>query len=231
MAIGGAPAQNRFAAEMAVARPGRVFAAAGYDRYLAGEPAPLAELREWLAQPEVVAVGEAGLDYHYDPETRSAQRDLFDCMLALGREFRKPVIIHTREADADTLALVREHVAAWPADAGCPAVLHCFTGSRELAAQLLDLGLMISFSGIITFRNADPLRAVVRFVPLDRMLVETDAPFLAPVPHRGQRNEPAWVARVAEKIAELKGIGPDEVAAVTGRNAARVFKLNKEGML
>ena len=133
------------------------------------------------------------------------------------------MIVHSREADADTLDLLAAHASAWRGDPARLGVLHCFTGTAEFAARLVDLGLMISFSGILTFRNADPLREVARGIPADRLLIETDTPFLAPVPHRGKRNEPAWVAPVAEALAKIRNDSLERIAHSTTANAEKLF--------
>jgi len=177
------------------------------------------ELLEWAAHPRVLALGETGLDYHYTRDWVERQQESFRRHLLASRRSGKPVVVHTREAVDDTLQLLRE--AADPAVGG---VLHCFTESWEMARQALDLGFYISFSGIITFRNAAELREVVKQVPLERMLVETDSPYLAPVPHRGKKNEPRLVVEVAACVAELKGLSLEEVAEVTSANFDRLFR-------
>ena len=163
------------------------------------------------------AIGEIGLDYHYDFSPRDVQQAVFRVQVRLARELDRPVVIHTREADEDTLAILREE--------GRPlrGVLHCFTGTPALADAGLALGLFISFAGILTFPKAAALRDTARRVPLDRLLSETDSPFLAPVPHRGTRNEPAYVARVVETLADLHGLAPPEVAARTASNFHTLF--------
>ncbi|MBA4502265.1 TatD family hydrolase [Marinobacterium marinum] len=171
------------------------------------------------ADPRVVALGETGLDYYYSTDTLEAQQASFAGHLALAGELDLPVIVHTRDAREDTIRLIREH--GNPDSAG---VLHCFTESLDMAKAALDLGYMISFSGIISFRNAAELREVVKAVPLDRMLVETDSPYLAPVPYRGKQNQPAYVAEVAACVAELKGVSLDTVAEHTSANFRQLFK-------
>ena len=225
LAIGGAEAGNDFAIELAAAQPDRIRAAVGFDRYLVDQHPDPARLAAQAARPEVAAIGECGLDYHYSPETSAAQRELFARMLALARERRLPVIVHSREAEDDTLALLREHAAAWPGDPARLGVLHCFTGGEAFMRRLLDTSLAISFSGILTFRNADSIRAAARLVPADRLLAETDAPFLAPVPHRGQRNEPAFVADVVRALAAARSEPEAQVAEQTTRNAELLFRL------
>lgn len=172
-----------------------------------------------LAHPRVVAIGETGLDYHYEPEAAELQQEAFRLHLEAARITAKPVIVHTREARADTLALLRE--AALP-QAG---VLHCFTEDWEMARSALDLGFYISLSGIVTFRNADALREVARQVPADRLLVETDSPYLAPIPHRGKPNLPEYVRDVAEFLATLRGVSLETLAEQTTANFHRLFPL------
>lgn len=172
-----------------------------------------------LAHPKVVAIGETGLDYHYEPESAALQQASFRLHLEAARITGKPVIVHTREARADTLALLRE--AALP-QAG---VLHCFTEDWEMAKAALDIGFYISLSGIVTFRNAEALREVARQVPADRLLVETDSPYLAPVPHRGKPNLPQYVREVAEYLAVLRGVSYEALAEQTSSNFKRLFPL------
>ncbi len=172
-----------------------------------------------LAHPKVVAIGETGLDYYYEPESAALQQASFRLHLEAARITGKPVIVHTREARADTLALLRE--AALP-QAG---VLHCFTEDWEMAKAALDIGFYISLSGIVTFRNAEALREVARQVPADRLLVETDSPYLAPVPHRGKPNLPQYVREVAEYLAVLRGVSYETLAEQTSSNFKRLFPL------
>ncbi|WP_349573002.1 TatD family hydrolase [Azotobacter salinestris] len=172
-----------------------------------------------LAHPRVVAIGETGLDYHYQPESAALQQQAFRLHLEAARLTGKPLVVHTRAARADTLQLLRE--AALP-QAG---VLHCFTEDWEMARAALDLGFYISLSGIVTFRNAEALREVARRVPADRLLVETDAPYLAPVPHRGKPNLPQYVREVAEFLAELRGVSFETLAEQTTDNFRRLFPL------
>ena len=183
----------------------------------------LAPALDWLLSelnhPHVVAIGETGLDYHYEPEAAELQRQAFRLHLEAAQITGKPVIVHTREARADTLSLLRE--AALP-QAG---VLHCFTEDWPMAKAALDLGFYISLSGIVTFRNADALREVARQVPADRLLIETDAPYLAPVPHRGKANLPQYVREVAEFLALLRGVDVDTLAQQTTQNFQRLFPL------
>ena len=225
VAIGGSSEANALSLKLAEEQPGQIFGCAGYDRDEAAEDYDLSELRSFLENSLVKAVGETGLDYYYTAETAKEQKKLFTENLALAAEFGKPVVVHTRDADEDTLALLRNYASAWKGDAARLGVLHCFTRDTAFARQVLDLGLMVSFSGIVTFANADPLREVVQYVPDDRLLMETDAPYLTPVPMRGQRNEPAFVVHVAKQLAELKGCSLDFMANLTATNARTLFAL------
>ncbi len=170
--------------------------------------------------PRVVAVGETGLDFHYDRSPRPDQERAFRRSLATARTSGKPVVVHVREADEVCARVLREE--------GVPpagGVIHCFTGDAAAARAYLDLGLFLSVAGIVTFKTAEPIRDAVRMVPRDRLLIETDCPFLAPIPHRGKRNEPAYVVETARRVAEIWGASLDEVGAVTGDNARRLFRL------
>jgi TatD DNase family protein len=181
------------------------------------EPDP-AELVELAQDPRVVAIGETGLDYHYNEGDLDWQRARFRAHIEAARACGKPLIVHTRDAREDTITIMRE---AGADQAG--GVMHCFTENWEMARQALDLGFYISFSGIITFKSADSLRDVARRVPLDRLLIETDSPYLAPVPHRGKKNEPRFVRHVAEQVAVLRGLTLDQIAAITRENFFRLF--------
>ncbi|EFE94085.1 metal-dependent hydrolase [Serratia odorifera] len=178
------------------------------------------ELRQLAAAEQVVALGETGLDYFYQKDNWALQQESFRQHIRIGRDLNKPVIVHTRDAREDTLRILREEQAQ-----ECGGVLHCFTEDRATAQALLDLGFYISFSGIVTFRNAEQLRDAARYVPLDRMLVETDSPYLAPVPHRGKENQPAYVRDVAEYLAVLKGVSLETLAETTTANFSRLFHL------
>ncbi|MCV6591217.1 MAG: TatD family hydrolase [Marinobacterium sp.] len=169
-------------------------------------------------RPEIVALGETGLDYYYQSETVDVQKAAFIAHLQASCETRLPVIVHTRDARKDTLDIIREH-----GDPAVGGVLHCFTESWEMAEQALDMGYYISFSGIVTFHNAEALRNVVKRVPIERVLIETDAPYLAPVPFRGKKNEPQYVPEVAKMIADLKGLSQKDVACLTAENYRRLF--------
>jgi TatD DNase family protein len=172
-------------------------------------------LRDLLSHAKVLALGEIGLDYHYDFSPRDAQRAVFARQLDIAAGAGKPVVIHTREAWSDTIAILRERYNG-------PGLFHCFTGGPEEAREALEIGFHLSFGGVLTFPKAEPVRQAARLAPLDRILIETDAPYLAPVPHRGKRNEPAFVVETARKLAEVKGVAPEEAAAATTRNFERL---------
>ncbi len=169
--------------------------------------------------PKVVAIGETGLDYYYDHAPRERQRASFRAHLRAARDSGLPAIVHSRDADDDTVALLREAREEGP----FTGVIHCFTAGPGLAQAALELGLYISVAGIVTFKTADELRRTLAQVPLERLLVETDAPYLAPVPKRGKRNEPAYVVHTAAALAELKGVAPEELIRATGDNVFRLF--------
>jgi TatD DNase family protein len=182
------------------------------------------QLRAAASHPKVVGWGEIGLDYHYDHSPRDVQRNVLRRQLELAREFRLPVIIHTREAEDDTIDILREGWSDGEArEIG--GVFHCFSGSRRLAEAALNLGFHLSFSGVVTFKTAAELREIAAWAPLDRLLVETDCPYLAPIPYRGKRNEPAFVRETAALIARLRGMDPDELAAATSLNFLRLFRI------
>lgn len=180
--------------------------------------------------PRVIAIGETGLDYYQMEERKGGrtiadmewQRERFRTHIRAARTLQKPLVIHTREASADTLAILKEEGEDGSAGAAC-GVFHCFTETREVARAGLDLGFYISLSGILTFKKAEELREVAKFVPMDRLLIETDSPYLAPVPHRGKTNNPSYVVYVAKLIAELRGLPVEEVAKATSRNFERLF--------
>jgi TatD DNase family protein len=197
-----------------------VWATAGIHPHVAerADADAFARLVDLAARPEVVALGETGLDYYYDHSPREAQRRSFRRHLELARERGLPVVVHSRRAEGDTIALLRE------AAGEVRGVLHCFDGSPALLEAGLEAGWFVSFSGLITFRNYAGAE-LVRAVPADRLLVETDSPYLAPVPHRGKRNEPAFVAVVAEAVARLRGEPPEAVARATTRNACELYGL------
>ena len=177
------------------------------------------ELIARAQHPKVVAIGEAGLDYHYDNSPRAAQEQGFRTHIAAARTTQLPLVIHAREADEDTARILEEEMGKGP----FPAVLHCYTGGPELARRAIALGHSISFTGIVTFKNSGALREIAESLPADRFLVETDAPYLAPLPHRGKRNEPAYVVEVAKVLAEVRGVSADEIARQTTENFFRLF--------
>jgi TatD DNase family protein len=210
-------------------RPGvpKIYASAGvhpHEARLANDTA-YTKLNQLLDQPEVLACGEIGLDYYYDHSPRDVQKAVFTCQMEIAAAHKKPIIIHCRPSDNstnawdDTLDTLESH---WSPTA-LGGILHCFTGEWAHARRAMDLGFLISFAGNITFPKAQPIRDVLAQVPLDRILIETDAPFLAPVPNRGKRNEPAWVAEVAAKVAAVKSIVPEEAALRTTENFHRFF--------
>jgi len=209
------------AGDLAAANPGFVFATAGihpHDAAQFDQSRDIPRLRA-LLRDAAVAVGECGLDYHYDNSPRDAQRAAFSSQIALAAEVTKPLVVHTREAEDDTRSMLREARTA-----GVTGVLHCYTGSRSLAEFAVDAGWYVSFSGIITFRkwtDDDLLRAV----PRDRLLVESDSPYLAPVPFRGKRNEPAWVIHTLHRLAMARDEDADDLGRVTTENAERLFGL------
>ena len=171
------------------------------------------------SHPKCVAIGEAGLDYHYDPVPRDLASRVFRTQIAVARQSGLPLVIHAREADDDMAAILREEMAR----GRFKAVLHCYTGGRALAETGIELGLFVSFSGVLTFKGSDALRALARDLPLERLLVETDAPFLAPQPMRGKRNEPAHVVHTAAVLADIKGLSLLELAAITADNTVALF--------
>lgn len=176
------------------------------------------KLSRWCSSPKAVAIGEIGLDYHYDRSPRPQQAQVFRRQIELARELRLPVVIHDRDAHEDVLTILSETGAR---DTG--GVMHCFSGDEELARRVLDLGFYIGLDGPVTFKNGDTARAVARVVPEDRLLIETDSPYLTPVPYRGRRNEPTHVRLVAEAIASLRGISLERLAEITTNNARRLF--------
>ena len=177
-------------------------------------------LAEAAAHPRVIAIGECGLDYYYDKSDRAAQRDRFEAHIEAAQQSGLPLVVHTRDAEEDTAEILERAVK----ERGVTGVLHCFTGSAELARKGLDLGFYVSLSGIVTFKNAQDLQATAKWLPADQMLVETDSPFLAPVPHRGQKCEPAFVADTASFVAGLRGEEVEELASATTANFFRLFK-------
>jgi TatD DNase family protein len=179
----------------------------------------LDEILAHAKEPRVVAIGEAGLDYHYDNSPIADQENGLRLHIAAARETGLPLVIHSREADEHMSRVLQEEMAK----GAFKAVLHCFTGGRELAFRGIDLGLYVSFSGVLTFKNSQDLRAIAADLPADRILVETDAPYLAPIPRRGKRNEPAYVAHTAKALAETRGVSEAEIADITTANFFRLF--------
>jgi TatD DNase family protein len=217
-----APGSFGNALQLASAEPGLFSATAGVHPH---ECARVPEddwrrLEDLSCDPRIVGIGETGLDFHYDHSPRPAQEASFRRSLAIARNCEKPVVIHVREADEACLRVLREEGV--PAAGG---VIHCFTGDAGAARAYLDLGLFISVAGVVTFKAADAVREAVKLVPVDRLLVETDCPFLAPVPHRGRRNEPAYVVETARRVAEIRGTSLEELARATTANARRLFRL------
>ena len=198
-----------------------VWASVGIHPHEADAHADLGEsvLLAATAHPKVIAIGETGLDYYYDKSDRQTQQALLRRHVNVARQTGLPLIVHTRDAEADTAAILRDELER----GAYPALIHCFTASAEFAREVLALGLTISLSGIVTFKNAKDLQAIAAELPEDRILVETDAPFLAPVPHRGRPCEPGFVADTARFVAGLRGVSPEHLAEVTTRNFARLF--------
>lgn len=214
MAVGGSEELNSAAALARTIAPEQVCLALGWDRDQTGRDLPE------LDYSGVSAVGEIGLDFHYTPETAKAQCELFAEQLALADRLGLPVVIHTRDADDATLGVLAE--VPWRHDSS-RGIIHSFTGTRPFARKLLDMGFHVSISGIVTFRLADNVREVATYIPDDRILIETDSPFLAPVPKRGKENEPAFVAHTCEFLAKLRNTSTEAFAALTFRNAEKLL--------
>jgi TatD DNase family protein len=222
MAIGTGDGPPDLEAALRLARDHEfIYASIGVHPHDAAKATPetFDRLAELALEPKVLAIGEIGLDYHYDFSPRDVQRRVFAQQLKLAAQARKPIVIHTREAWDDTLDVIREH--------GLPfgGIMHCFTGGLNAADQALELGFHLSFGGILTFPKADDIRQAAARTPEDRLLIETDSPYLAPVPYRGKRNEPAFLAETARRLAELRGVAPEVIAHVTTRNFDRLFRL------
>ena len=199
-----------------------IFAAVGIHPHDAKDldTGTIEELRELAVDEKVVAIGEIGLDYHYDNSPHDLQKIAFEKQLELAKELSLPTVIHSREADQDSLDILKEHF-----DIDNGGIMHCFGSDLKMARECLDMGMYLAFGGVSTFKNAEQLREVIKAVPLDKLLIETDSPYLTPVPFRGKRNEPRYVRFVAEKIAEIKGIDLIEVAETTTSNAIKVYNL------
>jgi TatD DNase family protein len=213
---------RRFESVLAVAEAyGNVFCSVGTHPHNAGEETDVMteELIQLSSHPKVVAIGEAGLDYFYDRSPRDVQAAVFRRHIAAARETDLPLVIHSRDADADMEAILRDETGK----GAFPFILHCFSSGEALAKAGVELGGYVSFSGILTFKKSEELREIAKSIPHDRLLVETDAPYLAPVPFRGKRNEPAYVAHTAAVLAETIGMGVEEVAALTTANFFRCF--------
>lgn len=199
-----------------------IYATAGIHPHEASEVSKNSyeEIEHLLSNKKVVAIGEVGLDYHYEHSPKEIQQAVFRRFIHMAREAGLPLAVHTREAEKDTLEILRQERAS---ETG--GVIHCFSGTMKMAEQCLKMGFYISIPGIVTFNKASNLHEVVKQVPIERMLIETDSPYLAPIPHRGKRNEPAYVRHVAEKIAEIKGLSLDDVARITSRNSEQLFNI------
>lgn len=226
--IGGASGPETLGAALPIAEPHDwIFTAAGIHPHEAkdAEDRHFEELRALAAHPRMLAIGEIGLDYHHDHSPRDAQKGVFVRQLCLAREFRLPIIIHCRDAWPDLRATVRDE---WRS-AGLAGILHCFTGSREDAFDLIDAGFYVSFAGNLTFNKAVELRDVARVIPFDRLLSETDCPYLAPVPHRGRRNEPAYVRDVTRQLAAVHNLAEEEMGRRLLENFERLFQMNVKG--
>jgi TatD DNase family protein len=236
-AVGGSDELNSVALQATELFPQTISATLGLDRDCAAELHQTARIDHEVNNlrteirtrqqdgTNICGIGEIGLDYHYSPDSALAQQELFRAQLQLAAELQLPVVVHSREADSDTLEALTEYATMRSGIPGELGVLHCFTGSQAFAEKLLDLGFLISFSGIVTFLNADPLREVAKTIPADKLLLETDSPYLAPAPMRGNRNEPAFVLHVANRLAEVRKELPRDVAEQTFANACRLFNL------
>jgi TatD DNase family protein len=221
--VGGAGelSSNEAAVALAESHPG-LYATVGMHPHDAKdvEEEEIEKLNQLTAKPKVVAVGETGLDFYYNHSPHEVQRKIFARFIQMACETGLPLVVHERDAFNDTAELLRNEGGGQ-----VRGVVHCFTGDYQAAQKYLDLGFYLSFTGIITFKNAEPLRDVVRAVPLEKMFVETDSPYLTPVPHRGKRNEPAYVHFIAETIAKVKGLSFEEVARVTTHNVRELFRI------
>ncbi|SLN54787.1 TatD family hydrolase [Oceanibacterium hippocampi] len=214
---------SQFAGVRAIAeRFDNIYCSVGVHPHEAGEEAPssVEHLLELARHPKVVGIGETGLDYFYEHSPRAAQQESFRLHIRAARESGLPLIVHSRDADKDTIRILQEEQRDGP----CPGLIHCFSSGPELAEKSIEMGFYISLSGIVTFKGAKDLQATVRTLPLDRLLIETDSPYLAPVPHRGKTNEPAFVAHTAAAVAALQGVTVEQVADATTTNFFRLFR-------
>ncbi|KAB0266118.1 TatD family hydrolase [Microvirga brassicacearum] len=210
--------------ELAEAHEAVFFTIGTHPHNAASEPdVPAERLVELARHPRCIAIGEAGLDYHYDKSPRDVQRQVFRTHIAAARSAQLPLIIHARNADEDMIEILSDEMGRGRFD----AVLHCFSSGAKLAAVGVELGLYVSFSGILTFKNSEDIREIAASVPRDRLLVETDAPYLAPMPYRGKTNEPAYVAQTARVLAEVVGVGEADIARITTDNFYRLFRKAK----
>ncbi len=222
--VGGGSGPDDLAVGLSIAaRYDWIYTSAGIHPHEAqrAEKEHLDRLRQAASEPKVIAVGEIGLDYYYGHSPRDVQKQVFANQLEIAEEAKLPVIIHCRDAWADLKEIVGSHCAS----RGLRGILHCFTGSREDAFTFLDWGFLISFAGNVTFKKADPVRAVAAEIPLNRMLAETDSPYLAPVPNRGKRNQPAYVREVTRQLADLRHLSLEEMGALTTKNFEDFFGL------
>lgn len=229
VAIAAAPESLERVSELADSRKNIYFTTGIHPHDAANFSDEIANQMLRLAQKsKCVAIGELGLDYYYNHSEHETQKRVLNLQLEFSLQQKKPIVFHSRDAEDDTINLLRPHAEAWKKTIGSdhpPGVIHCFTGSQHLAEECLAMGYFLSFSGIITFKNAAPLREIVQnIVPLEMMLVETDSPYLAPIPHRGKKNHPAYTKIVAEKVAELRGLSLEETAAQTTANAKKLFR-------
>lgn len=225
LAVGGGKGPEDLGASVSIAeRHDWIYATVGIHPHEAKhfEERHLEELRKLAGHPKVLAIGELGLDYHYDHSPREIQKQVLMGQLQLAREVKRPVVVHCRDAWTD----LREIFATHWAPTGIGGILHCFTGSCEDASSFLDWGFFVSFAGNLTFKNAENLRAVAREIPLDRLLTETDCPYLAPVPYRGKRNEPAYVLEVTRELATLRKLAPEEMGRQAAGNFAKFLRLD-----
>lgn len=201
-----------------------IYAAVGIhpEAVLTATDGYLDKIREYAKHPKIKAIGEIGLDYHWTTETKSEQQRILGEQIDLARELDMPVIIHDREAHADTLAILKEHNVH-----ECGGVFHCYSGSAEMVREIIDMGMYIAFGGTVTFKNANKPREAAKAVPLDRLLIETDSPYLAPTPYRGKRNSSLYLPEVINMLAELHGITSDEIERTTAENGKRLFNITE----